>query len=296
MSAYRPRRAPRHETLTLRGLRHRLTWWGERTADPVVLLHGWMDTSDTWQFLVDCLPDSWSFAALDWRGFGGSEWSQDGYWFADYYGDLEALLDELVPGTAARVIGHSMGGNVAAMYGGIRPARLAWLANLEGLGLPRSSPERAPQRYAEWLDQLQEPPRTRRYDSLERFATALHARNPRLDRAKAEFIARAWTRPAGAGVELNADPRHYRAGAMLYRRDETEACWRRIQAPLLLMLGELSEFRGKLREDGTDAYFRSIFPDVRIVTVPGAGHMLHHEQPETTARHITGFVAALSAG
>ena len=79
----------------------------------MVLLHGWMDCSETWQFLVDCLPDHWSCVALDWRGFGGSERPQEGYWFPDYYADLEALLDIVSPGKPARVIAHSMGGNVA---------------------------------------------------------------------------------------------------------------------------------------------------------------------------------------
>src|SRR5690606_8764498 len=107
---------------------------------PVVLLHGYMDAGATWQFLVDHLPESWSCVAPDWRGFGGTEWAAGGYWFPDYFADLDALLDVLVPGGRACVIGHSMGANVAMMYAGIRPQRLAWLANLEGFGLPPLSP------------------------------------------------------------------------------------------------------------------------------------------------------------
>ncbi|MGQ0835647.1 MAG: alpha/beta fold hydrolase [Gammaproteobacteria bacterium] len=286
---YRPRRAARHEMRAIRGLRHRLTWWGERTDDPVVLLHGWMDSGDTWQFLVDHLPDSCTCVAPDWRGFGGSEWPQDGYWFADYFADLEALLDELVPAKAARVIGHSMGGNVATIYAGIRPERLAWLVNLEGLGLPRVPADRAPARYAEWLDQLKVRQPTSRYRSVELLATALHVRNPRLDRAKAEFIARAWTRPTSDGVELAADPRHRHVNPTLYRREEVEACWRAVRIPMLLLVGERSEYRGRLGADGTDEYFRSMFPRAEMLTVPGVGHMLHHEQPEVIARHIRRF-------
>src|SRR6187431_1591886 len=113
------RRVPWHEKVTVRGLSHRLTWWGERTANPVVLLHGWMDCAETWQFLVDALPPEWSCVAPDWRGFGGTEWPQDGYWFADYFADLEALLDIVCPEGQVRLVGHSMGGNVASMYAGL---------------------------------------------------------------------------------------------------------------------------------------------------------------------------------
>ncbi|MGH8210885.1 MAG: alpha/beta fold hydrolase, partial [Steroidobacteraceae bacterium] len=146
--SYEPRRASWQEDVDIRGLRHRLTWWGERTNTPVVLLHGFLDCGATWQFLVDRLPPSWTLVAPDWRGFGDSEWAPGGYWFPDYFPDLDVLLDTLVPQSRARVIGHSMGANVAKMYGGIRPQRLQWLVNLEGLGLARTRAEEAPKRYA----------------------------------------------------------------------------------------------------------------------------------------------------
>mgnify|MGYP005608598393 FL=1 len=150
---YAPRRAPVHEDLVLRGLRHRIIRWGPPSASPIVLLHGFLDVADTWQFLVDELPDDWSFVGLDWRGFGGSEWQPGGYWFTDYLADLEALL-ALVASGPARLLGHSMGGNIAALYGGIRPERIAWTVNLEGVGLPQTSPDEAPGRYARWRDEL----------------------------------------------------------------------------------------------------------------------------------------------
>jgi pimeloyl-ACP methyl ester carboxylesterase len=287
-----PGRVPWHETVTVRGLRHRLTWWGPRSATPVVLLHGWMDTGDTWQFLVDRLPADWSCLAPDWRGFGGTEWPADGYWFADYFADLEALLDHVCPGEPVRLIGHSMGGNVASMYAGIRPRRVRWLVNVEGVGLKRSSPEDAPARYAEWLDQLKEPAQSRRYASIEPVVNFIVARNPAMPRDRAEFLARAWTRPDGEGVTMGFDPRHRNVSAMLFRREEAEACWRRIEAPVLLFLGERSEIRPRIGPDGSDEYFHSMYRDLRLVTVPGVGHMMHLEDPETLARHIAEFAAA----
>ena len=72
---YQPVKPPHHEYVEVRGLKHRLTRWGEPSDDPIVLLHGLQDCADTWQFLVDCLPDRWSLVAPDWRGFGGSDWA-----------------------------------------------------------------------------------------------------------------------------------------------------------------------------------------------------------------------------
>jgi pimeloyl-ACP methyl ester carboxylesterase len=258
----------------------------------VVLLHGWMDTGETWQFLVDHLPRSWSCVAPDWRGFGGTEWPADGYWFADYFADLEALLDQLCPDEAARLIAHSMGGNVATMYAGIRPKRARWIVNVEGVGLKRTAPEAAPDRYAEWLDEVREPVHSRRYASIESVINFILSRNPAMTRERAAFVARSWTRPTGdGGVTMGFDPRHRRVSAMLFRREEAEACWRRIEAPVLLFLGEKSEILPRISPDGGDDYFHSLYRDLRIVHVPEVGHMMHLEAPELLAGHIVEFAA-----
>ena len=97
---------------------------------------------------------------LDWRGFGAERHAAtaDTYWFPDYLGDLDALLDHCRPPSApVDLLGHSMGGNVAMLYAGVRPERVRRLVNLEGFGMPRSSPAQAPKRIAQWLDELKAP-------------------------------------------------------------------------------------------------------------------------------------------
>lgn len=294
--AYEPLRPPRYEELTVRGLRHRLTWWGDRTRTPVVLLHGFQDCGATWQFLVDCLPASWSLAAPDWRGFGHTEWAPGGYWFPDYFADLDALLDALVQDAPARVIGHSMGANVAQIYAGIRPQRLAWLVNLEGFGLSRTDPQGAPERYARWLDELRQPARDGRYRSVEQLAGFLRSRNPRLTPERADFIAAAWTRPATSDpsteVELSFDPRHRLVNPVLYRREEAEACWARVETPVLLVRGDAGDSRSAAMLTAAEA-LRMHIRNAEVVAVPGAGHMLHHEEPEALARKIVEFERAV---
>ncbi len=297
--SYEPRRVPWQETIDVRGLRYRLTWWGERTSDPIVLLHGFLDSGATWQFLVDHLPSTWSLVAPDWRGFGDSEWAPGGYWFPDYLGDLEALLQALVPQNRARVVGHSMGANVAKMYAGIRPKRLKWLVNLEGLGLPPTDPAAAPERYAQWLDELLDPFPKGQYASVAQLASILRIRNPRLGADLSEFIARAWSRPvssettagdaSSSEVRLRFDPRHRMVNPILYRREEAEACWRRIEVPMLLVLGELSEHRARHRAYTSEQRLHEIFRQLRIVTVPGTGHMMHHEDPAAVAKLMIEF-------
>lgn len=298
---YEPRRPARHETRELRGIVHRFTRWDPAGAGsgevsprpPIVLLHGWMDTGDTFQFLVDAMDARHAFVAPDWRGFGGSSWEAHGYWFANYLADLESMLDFLSPDAPATIVGHSMGANVASLYAGVRPGRVARLVNIEGFGLPRTSPERAPERYREWLDQLKAPPGFAAYANAAQLAGFLAKRNPRLTPARAAFIAHAWTGEDWEGQRvIRSDPRHKLVNPVLYRREEAEACWSRITAPMLLLLAEHSEFLGRLGADGEIEHLRAVFRTARVERVAGVGHMMHHERPEEVARLVEAFLSS----
>ena len=289
---YRARRAPRVSRIDLRGLDHRVLEWGPADAAPVVLLHGYMDCADTFQFLVDLLPDDWRCVAPDLRGFGGSAAVGEPYWFPDYFADLEALLDALSPAAPVRLIGHSMGGNIALQYAGVRPERVRSVVALEGFGLPRSAAEGAPERLRRWLDELRDPSKGSRYDTVEQLASNLMRRNPRLPAAVARFVAEAWTRPADdGGRELRFDPWHRLVNPVPYRREDTEAIWRAVQAPVLMMLGGASELLKRLGPDGEEAAFRAHLAQVEVTTLPGLGHMLHHEDPRPVAAAIQGWLA-----
>src|ERR1700730_13342835 len=106
--------------VAIRGLDYHIRSWGEANAPKLFMLHGWMDVGASFQFLVDALKGGWQVIAPDWRGFGQSEGGADGYWFLDYIADLEALLDRFSPGEPARVVGHSLGGNVVCLFAGLR--------------------------------------------------------------------------------------------------------------------------------------------------------------------------------
>jgi pimeloyl-ACP methyl ester carboxylesterase len=54
-------------------------------------------------------------------------------------------------------------------------------------------------------------------------------------------------------------------------------------------MGELSDHRAKNTGCVTDEQLHALFRKLRLVTVPGTGHMMHHEDPATVARHIIEF-------
>ena len=279
----------------LRGLRYHVRRWRGDPARRMVLLHGWMDVSASFQFLVDAMSSDWDVYAPDWRGYGLSDWSgADCYWFPDYMADLDALLDRIEPDSALNLVGHSLGGNVAGLYAGVRPERVARFVNLEGFGMPATRPEQAPKRYSRWMEELRVRPKVRPYPSYAALADRLQQNNVRLTRERAEFLARHWGKePAEGGVVLRSDPAHKLVNATLYRLDEARACWERVKAPVLWVDAAESEALQRMGLS-TEEYAarRGAFRNLRYVTVPGAGHMLHHDQPEQVARLIEDFLRA----
>jgi len=290
---YSPRRTPRVSFANIRGLRHALREWGDPAAPPVVLLHGWMDASPSWQFLVDAMPGSFRFVAPDWRGFGDSEWPQDGYWFADYHADLDALLDHFSPHAPVTLIGHSMGGNIACIYAGLRPGRVAKLASLEGFGLPDTTVDAAPERLLQWLDHLKAAPAALRpYSSLSDLAERLRKANPRLASERSLYLAAEQSRQMESGFVLKHDPRHKAPGPIPYRLAEAQAAWRRVTAPTLWVQGDSSDLLTRFHgSDDADLSRRAAcFANIRRATLPDAGHMLQHDQPEALARLLEEFL------
>jgi pimeloyl-ACP methyl ester carboxylesterase len=278
--------------LDVRGLKYHVRRWPHPGGPKMVLLHGWMDVSASFQFLVDALQGPWDVFAPDWRGYGLSEWGKsDCYWFPDYLADLEFLLDEIEPEKPLDLVAHSLGGNVAALYAGIRPQRVSKLVNLEGFGLPPTRPEQAPRRYAQWLDELRERPELRPYENFAALAARLRKNNPRLAPERAEFLARHWGREHAGGVVLRGDPAHKIVNPLLYRYEEVRACWQQVTASVLWVDAAESDTLARMKMDpAQQAERRAAFRNLRHVTVRDAGHMLHHDQPEAVARLIEEFL------
>jgi len=257
------------------------------------MLHGWMDCSASFQFIVDALSSETPVCAPDWRGFGLSDrTSSDSYWFPDYLADLDQLLERISPDAPVDLVAHSMGGNVALLYAGIRPERIRRIVNLEGLGLGATRSSQAPGRYRQWLDELRdEPPRAARgYPTLDALAQRLMQSNRRLTPERARFIAHHWSRQRDDGqFEILGDPAHKRVNPVLYRVPEVLACWRKIRASVLwVMAAEQPANRWHADDTAVQRRIRAI-RSLSRVTVEDSGHMLHHDQPAAIARMIEDF-------
>jgi len=301
-TVYQPRREARRTHVTLRGLRIHLNLWGDASLvrperPPLLMMHGWMDVGASFQFAVDAMHDGRYIVAADWRGFGHSDPTRsDCYWFADYLGDLDALIDHLSPEAPIDLAGHSMGGNLVMSYAGVRPARIRRLVNMEGYGVPDAKPHQAPERMAQWLDELKKPQRMRSFDSLEGVARQLMKTNPRLPADKAAWLAAQWSQRRDDGQwHVLGDPAHKIVNPVMTRAEDVIATWGRISAPLLWVEGEGKDFDGWYDGRYTRPQFEerlAAVPQVQRLRLLPAGHMLHHDQPEALARALDTFLDA----
>ena len=290
-STYEPRVRVRSSRHHVRGVDYHVNEWGDPDAPLLVFLHGWGDAGLTFQFVVDELAGEWHVVAPDWRGFGESRARASSYWFPDYIADLDCLLAAFSPVDPVRLVGHSMGANVAGLYAGSVPERVRAFVNVEGFGLPDSGPAEAPARYRRWLEQGRDVPEFTRFDDFDALAQHIARRSPRMTNAQAQFVARAWAKDGDGSLELRADPAHKLPNAVLYRRAEAEACWRSVQAEVLLIAGADSTILKAFGPQLPEGNLELPFPRRRTLVIPDAGHMLHFEAPAALANAIETFFA-----
>lgn len=291
---YAERIRPRTAFVTLNGLRHCVREWGDPTAPTVFMLHGWMDVSASFQFVVDALRSDWHVVAPDWRGFGQTQWvgpEAASYRMADLFADLDALLDRFQPragdGRAVDLVGHSLGGNVAWLYAGVRPARVRRVVSLDGFcGTPERADE-SPAQLAHWLDRLSEAPTLPLFASLDDVAARILVGSPSMPVARARYLAAHWSVPQADGrFALRSDPRHKRREPMRYPHDVLRALWRSATATVLhVEAGRSNALAKAAREFGPHAFREELdsLPGHRFARIAQAGHMLHHEAPEKLA-------------
>ncbi|MGI4730055.1 MAG: alpha/beta fold hydrolase, partial [Janthinobacterium lividum] len=129
---------------------------------PVVLIHGWPITSDSWEYQLNELPaHGLRVIAYDRRGFGKSDKPWGNYDYDTLASDLNALLEELDLHEVT-LVGFSMGGGEVIRYltnyGSSRIAKIALVSSIIPFILKTDdNPEGVPQaQFDEFEEQLRD--------------------------------------------------------------------------------------------------------------------------------------------
>ena len=120
--------APQSKFADVNGVR--LHYFIAGKGDPVVLLHGYAETSHMWLPLIAKLADKHTVIAPDLRGFGDSSAPPVGYTKAAMARDIHALVKSLNY-DRIRLVGHDIGLMVAYAYAAQYPAEVDRLVLME---------------------------------------------------------------------------------------------------------------------------------------------------------------------
>jgi len=253
----------------------------------VLFLHGWLDHSHTFDWVLEHLPDAWRLLLLDFRGMGRSEHVPLGahYSFPDYLLDVEAVLEDLKL-SEVHLVGHSLGGIVGSAYAAVRPSRVKSLTLIESLGPSGGSPEGALERLRNFLDDSHRPPHRKRYDSMEAAAARLRENNPSLTEAASLHLARHGTESSDGGYLFRFDPRHRRR----FGQSWDEAQWLAVSSAVTCPVQVIHGSQGLLpMEEARTRARLAALRSPKVLTLSG-GHHVHMEQPEAVARALEHFI------
>ena len=256
---------------------------GDPNGWPVLFLHGGGQTRHAWgRTAEEVAANGWRSVSLDLRGHGESEWEANGdYSFTAFCADCIAVADQL--GRPPVLVGASLGGMSAMLAEGTSDRVVA-----SGLVLV----DIAPVTNREGVERIGAFMRSGidGFDTLEEAAAAIAAYTPQRVRAFNPDGLRKVLRERNGKWYWHWDP-------AIISRERTEVVAKRfagllevamnnITVPTMLVRGMLSDV---LTQEGVDDMV-SHLPDITVVEVPGAGHMIAGDQNSAFTDAVTWFL------
>jgi pimeloyl-ACP methyl ester carboxylesterase len=276
-----------HRYVTARGVRFHIAETGPADGEPVVLLHGFPQHWYVWRHVLPHIS-TYRVLALDLRGFGWSEAPKHGYSTGNLAEDVIAILDELGIDKAA-IVGHDWGGWVGFAAAVRHPERVRALVSVNMTHLWPVHRQVLPNLWRMWHTALLEHPPIGR----------LVLRHTGF----AAFLLRHWSgdqtlwerEDARVYTDLMRDPARARAGEQVH----AAYVWReifghplgryrkaRLSMPTLIIGGDRDAVIPPAVLEGGERHA----DDLRVVVLPGGGHLLPEERPEEVAEALMDFL------
>jgi pimeloyl-ACP methyl ester carboxylesterase len=276
-----PLLGPTSQSYISQRLRLNYVDWGNPGAPPLILLHGGRDHCRNWDWVAADLRRDYHIIAPDLRGHGDSAWATSGdYSMGAFVYDLAQLIHQqgLAP---ARIVAHSLGGNIALRYAGAFPETVSRLVAIEGLGpSPTMMADRATrspvERMRTWVAETRKLAGRvpRRYPTLEDAFHRMQAENRHLTEAQARYLTVHGAMQNEDGSYSWKFDNYVRAFSPVdFATEDLQAIWGNIRCSILFVNGAES-WASNPERDGRMAYFR----DGRVATFEGAGHWVHHDK------------------
>jgi pimeloyl-ACP methyl ester carboxylesterase len=251
---------------------------GDPSGVPVVLLHGFLDSWRSFEPVLSHLPEAVHAFAVTQRGHGDASRPAAGYGVPDFAADLTAFMDVLQL-EAAVIVGHSMGSAVALRFALDHPDRTSELVLVGASASLRANPK-AREAWNSLLTKLTDPI------------------DPEFVR---EGLKSTLAQPVPPALFESLVRENLKVPAFVWRA-ALDARWRaegdfaaelaRIRTPTLIIWGDRDVRYPRSEQEAIAA----AIPDSRLVVYPGAGHLLHVEEPDRVASDLAAFVAEREFG
>ena len=247
---------------------------GAAAGPPVVILHGLLGSSSNWRSIARRIAERRRVFALDLRNHGESP-HVDTMSYPAMADDVGAFLDKHAIDSAT-FIGHSMGGKTAMRLALDAPHRVARLVVVD------IAPTVSRHDHLPWLRAmacLNVGRITRRADA----ETMLEAAIP--DAAIVKFLLQNLaSTPDGFAWRINLEAIENNLPALL--DFPVDADVQPFTGSALFLRGARSDY--VLPKD--EAVIRALFPCAEMVTIEGAGHWVHAEQPARFLEALDGVL------
>jgi len=279
---------PRHLTVRANGIRQHYIDAG--SGPPVVLLHGFPETSFAWRFQIPVLSERFRVIAPDLRGYGETDKPASGYDKRTMANDIIALLDELGVGRIV-LVGHDRGARVATRFAKDHPDRLDRLVVMDNVPtrvVARSMNAQIARAY--WffafhlVPDLPEALIAGREEIWLRHFFSDWCFNPHaITGTDFDHYVAAYRAP-GAVRGAMAD---YRANAEDNAQDMVDADVK-IACPVLSLWG--ADFGAVGKSFDMEAVWAEMADDLRTAAIQQCGHLPHEEQPEQVSDLLLEFL------
>ena len=180
-----------------------------------------------------------------------------------------------------------MGANCASVFAGTFPERIEKLVLLEGFGVPGASVDDAPDLLVHHIQRRM--PETRRrnktFACFDDVVARIQVSNPGYSQEHAAMLAREGAQEQKEGQwTWRFDERMRLPNPVTYVEAQFRAFWKRITAPTLQVIGKESSFAGMAAPD----YWN--IPQMTLVEIDHAGHMIQHDEPEALSQCVQQFL------
>ncbi len=265
-------------TIGVNGLRLSYLDWGNPAAPVLLLLHGGSAHAHWWDWFAPAVADRFHVVALDLRGHGDSEWARPpAYEIEDYAADVVAFVAALGL-SPLRLIGHSLGGTVAASAAARFAGELAAVVIVDS----RTQARDDGLRFMHRLARMPAP----RYRSLEQGVSQyrlLPVDSTAPPEILAAIAAHALRRQADGSYSFKFD----RAALAGIKAHDVAAELAQLRCPILALRGALSP----LMPAAAVAALRAAAPQLQAVEIAGAHHHVMLDRPAEFAAAVAEFLA-----